>query len=609
MGRLKQRPQSRLGGQTHSAFWRLAAFGALVLFAGATRLFAAGFTATLSRDTITLGENVQLTLTFEGDAPNDTPGLPALPGVQVFPGGRSSQFTFANGQATSIVTHTYTLTPTQVGDIDIPALRANVGGRVLASQPLKLRVLKPGAPPPNADALAKSLAFLRLVAPRNEIFVGETIVAELQLYVRDGVQDIKDFQLTGTPANGLTVGKTAQGQQRRAQVGNGLFTVVPFLMTLSAVRTGPLTVGPITCTVVAQLPSDRRSRDPFDPFGMFQRPNYQRLALATDEVTIQGLPLPVENKPANFSGAVGNFTLSMTAGPTNVAVGDPITVKVQLSGRGPIETLSLPEQTSWREFKTYPPTTKVDLTDQLGLQGTKTLEQVVAPQNAEIKALPPISFSFFDPESKAYRTLTQPPVALAVRPAGATPTPTLAGANTGKTEDQPPKQDIVPIKQHLGALARIEPPLVQQPWFLAVQAVPVLAWAGLLGWRKRAEALANNPRLRRQRQVAQVIRDGQGQLRRLAAENNSDEFFATLFRLLQEQLGERLDLPASAITEAVVDERLSPRGVDQATLDSVRDLFHLCNLARYAPVRSSQELSAIIPRLDQTLRDLQSLRI
>jgi hypothetical protein len=148
---------------------------------------------------------------------------------------------------------------------------------------------------------------------------------------------------------------------------------------------------------------------------------------------------------------------------------------------------------------------------------------------------------------------------------------------------------------------------VQQPWFLALQAVPLFAWLSAVVWRRRAEMLAHNPRLRRRRQVAQTIRQGLVELRRLAADNQSDNFFATLVRLLQEQLGERLDLPASAITEAVIEERLRPLGVPEAALGSLRELFQSCNLARYAPIKSSQELAAIIPRLEAILRELQRL--
>ncbi len=249
----------------------------------------------------------------------------------------------------------------------------------------------------------------------------------------------------------------------------------------------------------------------------------------------------------------------------------------------------------------------METTDALGLQGTKTFEQVVVPQSADIKALPPVSFSFFDPEQKSYRTLTQPAVPLIVRPGGAAPTPTVAATTRAAPDNPPPTQDIVHIKPRLGTVAQIAPPLVQQSWFLALQAVPVLAWLSAVIWRRRADQLANNPRLRRRRQVAQIIRQGLLELRQHAADNKSDDFFATLFRLLQEQLGERLDLPASAITEAVIEEHLRPRGVPESALAALHELFQTCNLARYAPIKTSQELAAIIPKFEAVLRELQGL--
>ena len=94
----------------------------------------------------------------------------------------------------------------------------------------------------------------------------------------------------------------------------------------------------------------------------------------------------------------------------------------------------------------------------------------------------------------------------------------------------------------------------------------------------------------------------------MAAENNPGEFFATLFRLLQEELGERLDCPASSITEAVIDERLALLGVPETTLAGLRELFHLCNQARYAPLRTSGELAAVIPQFENAIRGLQTVK-
>ncbi len=572
---------------------------------------AATFTASLDRDTITLGESATLSLTFNGGQPREVPSLPAVQNLEINYLGPSSQFSFVNGQVSSTVTHMFTVTPRQAGEFTIPAVTAVVGGQKLTTQPVTLKVLRPGAPSPEAIQSGAQLAFARLLLPKKEVYLGEVITAELQIYYRQGLQPAREPQLIGLPADGLTVGKFVGGQSRQVQMGNAVYGVVTYTASLTALRVGALTLGPVTLNTLVLLPSSGNRRgslfdDMPDPFGMFDRREQRQLSLATDPVTIQSLPLPTDHVPPNFNGAVGSYTLTVTAGPTNVATGDPITVRVRIAGRGALDALRLPEQPAWHDFKTYAPTAKVETSDQLGIQGAKTFEQIVSPENTDVKELPAFSFSFFDPDQKAYRTLTQPPIQLAVRSGGATVVPVLASKNS-TPETPPPAQDIVPIKQRLGAVAQIAPPLVQQPWFLALQGAPVLAWFVALMWRKRSDWLANNPRVRRQRQVAHLIRSGLADLRRLAKENKSDEFFATLFRLLQEQLGERLDCPASAITEAVIEERLRPRGVTDDVLAPLHDLFQACNLARYAPVRTTQELEAVIPKLEVMLRELQML--
>jgi BatD DUF11 like domain len=586
------------------------------LLIGTATSRAASFTASLERDTLTLGETTTLSLKFEDGAPKDAPSPPGIANLQIAYVGPSSQFSFINGRTTSSVTHNYIVTPRQAGEFTIPALTADVGGRKLTTQPLKLKVLKPGAPPPEAINSGSQLAFMKLVLPKKEVYVGETITAELQLYFRDVVQAIGSFQLNPLLADGMTVsGKFTQGQERRVQIGSSVYRMVPLAITLSAVKTGTINIGPVTASVVIQIPGNSRRRDPFfEQFGIRDPFNdggeQKQVLLATDAEAVHLLPLPGENVPANFNGAVGSYEMTVTAGPTNVAAGDPITVRVQIAGRGALDSVTLPEQTAWHDFKIYPPTSKVETSDQFGLQGTKTFEQIVVPQSTDIRELPAFSFSFFNPDEKAYHTLTHPAVRLAVRPGGATPMPVIAAGNSARQENSPPvRQDIVPIKQRLETVAQVSTPLVMQPWFLGAQAVPALAFFAAFVWRKRTDSLANNPRLRRQRLVAQIIRDGTGDLRRLASEKKSDEFFATLFRLLQEQLGERLDCPASSITEAVIDEKLRPRGVEETTLASLHELFQMCNLARYAPIKSSQELAAIVPKFEKVLNELREVKV
>lgn len=584
---------------------RLRILTALFLFCVSSVFAAPSFTTSLSRSTVPLGETVTLNLILEGMAAAGAPALPPLQNVTIAPGvSQSQEYSILNGQQTSKMTYSYTLLPTQPGNLVIPAIQVQAGGRILSSQPLQLRVLPVGAAT-NPNAALSNLAFIRLIVPKTEIYVGEPFPVEVHLYVQAG----EGLQRPQIAADGFTVGQVPQPAQSRTQVNGMQYNLLVFKLTASAVRTGSLTFGPVEAGLTLHIPitDGRRSRDPFESF--FGGPQVQRrpVTLTSDPISMSVLPLPSQNVPEGFNGAIGSYRLAVSAGPTNVGVGDPITVRIQISGNGPLDTITLPPQTQWRDFNTYPATSKLETSDELGLAGMKSFEQVIIPQNHEVKVLPPVLFSFFDPAAKSYRTLTGPAFPLTVRPSGVAtaPPPSLTNANSAGA---PLTDDILHIKPRLELAGAASPLLVSQPWFLALQGLPALAWLSLLIWRKRTESLANNPRLRRQREVAQRVRDGLKELRSHAAAQQSDKFFATLFRLLQEQLGERLDLPASAITEAVIDEKLRDRNVSDHLSKSLHELFQTCNLARYAPIQSSQELAALIPKLENALRDLQQLK-
>ena len=565
--------------------------------------WAASFTATLDRNAIKLGEAATLSLAFEGAQPRTVP-TPEVAGLQFTQAGTSQFVNLVNGTMTATVTITFSVTARQTGEFTIPALTANVGGQQLISEPLKLTVTAASAPSAAAVNSGSEVAFLKLNFPKKKIYAGEAAVARLELYLRDDVQNFGNFQITSSPTDGFSAGKTVElpNQRHRAQVGNRIYTVIPLAIPLTAIRTGTLTFGPFTASATVVLPSQNQGGDPF--FRQFLNQGEQRqVTLASEPVNVESLPLPPQNQPANFSGAIGNFQMTATAGPTAVTVGDPVTVRVQISGRGALDAVTLPEQ-GWQNFKTYPPTTKLETTDQFGLQGTKTFEQIISPLNNDVHELPPLTFSFLNPDDGQYHTLTQPAMPLTVKAAGATPLPQMAA---NKSEEKP-AQDILPIKENLGTLVAGKTPLVAQPAFLTVQSLPVLAFFAAYIWRKRADNLANNPRLRRQRAVAALIASGKTDLKKFAAENKPDEFFVTLFRLLQEQLGERLDCPATAITENVVEENSILRGAPENLRNSLREQFQLCNQARYAPVRGTSELNSVAAQFEKLLGELQNLK-
>ena len=569
-------------------------------------LLATTLSVSLDHDTLLLGDTATLTLKFEGSQPQGTPQLPPIPGLQITYIGQFSLSNTINGQLTSLgIIHNFQVKPAQAGDFTIPALTLKFGNEPLNSQPVKFKVTRAAPATPGSEAEQQSLALLRLVLPKKEMFAGETIVIEQQLLVRGDVRNIANLDLPQLQLDGCTTARPVQGQQRQVTIGSTAFALVPFYVPVTAMKNGSIKVGPVDGTVIVTLPS--RGRDPFEGFGFFNSGVQQRIALSAPEQTLTVLPLPVEGRPASFTGAVGSYTnAGFSAKPANVAVGDPITIRVQIGGHGSLDAFTLPDQPAWKEFKAYPPTVKTETTGDLGLEGTKSFEQIVVPQNTEIKELPPFDFAYFNPETRRYETLHQPALPIIVRPGGSTPTPTIA-ANSTTAENQKPAQDIVHIKPRLGTIRRSATTWVKQPWFLALQGLPALVLIGAVVWRKRTDTLANNPRWQRQKQVAQTVNDGLAQLQPLAATGNSNEFFATVFRLMQEQIGERLNLPASAITEAVVDEKLRARGLGEGGADVLHELFQQCNQARYAPEESAQKLEAVIPKLKMALAELQEV--
>ncbi len=566
-----------------------------VLLLGARSGMAVTFSASLDSDTTHVGEGVMLRLVFVGGTPSALPQLPQVQNLSISYGGNQQAAITENGVTTRTLTFIYVVTPTQPGDYTIPAFNVQVGGSLLPTQPLKLKAIGSGEKLPNGGT--EKLAFTKLIAGKSEVYVGEVFPVEIRLYFQAG----RDVQMPNLRCDGFTVGKMIP-MQTQEQIGNQIYTVFIFKTLAVPVKTGKLNFGPAECNVNVQV----RVNSGNDLFGA--RYTLQQVSPASEPLPINVLPLPAKNVPASFTGAVGNYSLAYSASPTNLIAGDPVTVKIQISGRGALDNILLPDTNIWHDFKTYPPTSKIEMPDPLNPAGTKTFEQIVMPQNAEVKELPPFSFSYFDPELRTYRTLTQPALPLVVRPHDAAPQqPTIVVTPTN-AKDAPVAREIIHIKTYPGTISTIQPPLLRQTWFLALQSVPVLAWVAAVMLRRRSDSWTNNPRLRRQHQVAQFIQDTLPELHRLAQERQAEKFFAGVFRLLQEQLGERLDLPASAITEAVIEERLRPLHVPEPTLLLLRELFQSCNQARYARLPSSQELAALLPQLETALRELAKLK-
>src|SRR5438552_4086656 len=399
-----------------------------------------------------------MSLRFEGGLPADVPAVPNVAGLSFASIGQSRQINIINDQTSSVLNYNFLVRAAQPGDYTIPALSALVDGKTLSSQPLKLKVLKSGQPTPESEVIGKN-AFLKLVAAKNEVYLGEVLPLEIRIDTRQG-------NIRKTPKlsqDGFTVGKMIQQQVTKTAINHQYYSLLVYKTFVIPAKTGRLLLGPATMLLAVPHPNARVS-----VFGEII--DWMDVTLATDALPIEVRPLPTNNVPADFNGAVGSYSLNLALSTNAVTVGDPITLTVQIGGHGPIESLTLSSMEKWRDFKIYPPITKVETTDQFGLDGTKTFEQAIIPENADMKELPPLTSSFFDPEQNSYRTVTHPATPIIVRPGPAAPAqPAIVAAPTPGATEPKPATAIVHIKSRLGTLARIRAPLLQQTWFCALQ--------------------------------------------------------------------------------------------------------------------------------------------
>lgn len=563
----------------------------LMLALDHTTSLAAGVQASLDRSTVPLGETVTLNLTIEGlELAGGLPEIPSVAGLSISPRGQSRQVTAVNGRRTIQFILTYVIEAQQTGDFTIPPIPVSTQSGVLRTRALSLKVVKES----NVD-LSNSPAFLRLVAQKEEVYLGEPLTVEIQLYIEAG----QGVQLPQMAGDGFNFGKQLDPVRSNTRVGNREMALFTFRTVATPVKSGTLTLGPSTMVLDLPRPGSRP-----DFFGRYPS---QRVKRATEALKIRVLSLP-PGAPPEFTGAVGKYQMSYNAGPTTLTVGDPITLKIAIQGEGMIDGISLPKLDQWTGFKFYPANTRTEFADQLEVSGTRYFEQVVVPQNPELKSLPAFVWSYFDPEQKAYRTLKGAAVPLRINASvvSSAPAPTLAtNATTGPSGEA--TTGLVHIRPQLGLVLSPAPPVWDRSWFLALQLLPVGVWAALRVHRARRESLARNPRLRRQREVAQAMVAGLRELRAQAAANQTDLFFSTLTRLLRAQIGQKLDLPDSGLTEAVIDERLVPRGLTGEAVAELHDLFRQSNQYRYAPQMGVAKLEGMIPRVERALESIRRL--
>ncbi|MDB6135623.1 MAG: hypothetical protein JWM59_3866 [Verrucomicrobiales bacterium] len=575
----------------------------------------AAVTATLKPQSISLGRSAQLVVTVQNEESGELV-LPDVPGLQFSSAGMQRSMSFGSGGMNSVVSHIYRVTPQREGTFTIPAISAGGTG---SSKPLTLTVTQGSgnaransgqpSPPsvkdsgPNAEEAKDKMAFLRVVLPKKELVVGELVPVQIKAYIREGITVARNG-LPTLSSDAFTLNPLSDRVTKEREYINGVpFIAVTWTSSLSAVKAGEYPLD-LTMPLIAKVRerSTRRNivRDAFgndisapgagfeDPFfdEFFGRSTEKDLTMHTAGDPVRIHEIPVEGRPADFSGAVGKFDITGSVTPAAGAAGDPLTLKLGITGEGNFNRVSTDGLGDGPDWKTYPPSASFAARDSSETSGVKTFTQSVIPLKAGAQQVPSVPFSYYDPDRKQFVTKRTQPVAVTIRP-GAAPVAaalSVASADTAPAEPEPPKpgaDGLMPDKTLPPAASSTLRALVRTPWFIAANAGMAGALVlGLAFRRLRARLSAKaplSPKVLADRAVAESLNAMEAAMQT----RDAPRFFQAARRAVQERLGAQWNLPASRVTLPEIRSRLHDGGGE------VRALFETADEIAYAGRRFS----------------------
>lgn len=541
-----------------------------------------------------VGETVELTVTATGAQNVPTPTVPAPDGLQIRYYGPETQVSIVNGAMTTSITHHFRLTALKPGDYQIGPIAVDFGGKTLSAGTVAFKALPPGAAAPNAPSGAPGGNQLKLLleTPRTQVYLHEPIPVTVKLMV--GAVRASDLQYPSLPGDGFSAEKFPEPQQRQERTADGTFQVVEFQTTLTPLRTGTVTVGP--AMVQLSLMNGRR-RSFFDD-------GAEPVQLHSDPLALEVLPLPDAGKPPGFGGAVGRFDFTVSAAPLDLTAGDPVTVTMTVRGQGNLDQIPAPAIAPSDLLKTYP--VQAGAPD----KGSRSFEQVVIPQKAGRVEIPALTFSWFDTEAKAYRSISRGPFALTVRPAAAgAAAPQIVGEKPAASTPEPEQlgRDIVSIKDDPGVLRPIGTHRWRSPWFWCWQPVPVLLWMAAGWYARRRERESGDHRFARFTRAGAAAKTALAAARVTLAGGDRAGFYDQVATAVRDYLAAKLDLPPGGVTGAAVEERLAARKADTAVAAQVEQFFAACEQVRFAPTGSA-DAEATLGLADTIVKALERLR-
>ena len=526
--------------------------------------------ATVTPTAITLGETATLTVSVNQVQEVDAPELPPLADTfDVLSQGSSSNISFINGQMSTQITYTYLLSPKRDGAVVIGPITVRVGGQAYRSAPISLAIgpgsASLGTPPnpaPSSTDTATEAYFITTDLTTTTPYLNEQLLYTFRFYTRVSV----DQAVLNLPEfNHFFKEEVVPERKYYDTIGGHRYVVTEKVYALFPSKTGALTIDParLQLSVTNSTWSGGNSLLNSRLFNL-RLPQTEQKVLTSQALSLSVSPLP-EPEPADFSNLVGNFSLSMTLDRAALQTQESATVTIDVRGRGNIGDAVLPDWPLPPSLKVYDdkPETTSDKTPQ-GIQGLKRFKRAIVPSRAGDYTLPPLTLSYFNPQTQRYETISTEPVSLAVTQNPAAPAaPALAEMPAAPAQPGSPETPQATNPQ--GAFGSVPittlevsrlPDLGTLPvwlWLLLIAAPPALfaLFFGLSGIRRYRQTRA--PDRRRSQALRHLRRDIKAASKDLSAASVSSTTVATAMRAVRAYFAAKLNRPDSGTALSLGD--------------------------------------------------------
>jgi hypothetical protein len=591
--------------------------------------------AVVERTEVFLEESFILQIQVEG---HDAPQEPDLSKIGDFDvqslGGQqnsSSSITIIDGRVTKDVRRgfifNYRLTPKRVGAAAIPAVEVVAGDQTLRTQPVPIRVVSP------TDVEGFKL---RLELSTTTCYVGQPLLLTVTWYI---AKDVEGFQFSlpvltderftfadvETPIDPnkkhlyLRIplgGRDVIGEKGRGPLDGREYMTLRFQKVLIPNRAGHVEIpqGTVVCNAVMGY-----KQRPLYPYSIFDDDLFlgkrthailRKVVIPSNKPVLTVLDLPQEGRPPHFTGLVGNYRLEAEAAPTEVRVGDPITLTVRVAGPDYLENIELPPMQAQPQLAGD---FKIPVERAAGkIEGrTKVFTQTLRAKHPEVEMIPPIELPYFDARRGEYAVARTKEIPLSVSSTRVLTAQDAEGhalPREHKTELETWAEGIAHNYEDLSVLKdQAHGPAVwaRSPLWIVMIGLPPLAYLFLLAVVSATRARRADPEaLRSRRAYGELAK----RLNRARREETADrvQTHSIVLDAMRHFLGDKLRLSPGALTFNDARDLLLETGIPAYTVVRLERLLDECETSRYAGLAdAAQGADDVIERALGLAKDLE----